>query len=951
MAKPILHPRRPQPGTGTEVLPSKPLLFGPAKKPSQTTSIKAPRQAKHQYLLAYKKQYLGTTQQANESTTTGELPVHKLINNKPISNLVVTDNHAPLWKSQLKTLTELRLTKFGRPDKDHSVTQEACAETILFFIIKSGYLDIQATNALYNTNPLIPHMARMIDTLSHYDFRWIQQTDTNWATQSSLSASRRKAMMACLFHYNLDVSLLMRYLGGNYTGAHRRVQETATILRQHKISKTLIQHYIRVMTVGCPNILNANITRENALKYWRAGNNPSVSKKLPQVMKTMNKEDRNKFVIALSSWSWRYIPHLFITPQHILEKPGKKDRQIFDAAFMHDADSIPINMMTEDANVTELHCEFGTVKQRLYTRIYNLRITYPWLDIILHANDVKSCFRQLKHHPDVMGAFSYIINDLLFLQCGLTFGSDFSPASWEVLRRIIELLSESLFEDTTLRTRHRTHLDRLTWQRSLGSTKARFTVAKPDTINTGVLDSTGNAVNTPHDLFVDDDVYADVYDNARARMEQAGAASIEAMFILLGPSDLLGRQDPISFDKFDEMPMDWQNRILGVDIHTRKLAVRTPVEYVAATVHILENIWHKGNNTKHTFALPEAETMAGRLGYISETSPWLRFLMSCMYTSMAHALKASRAHLITTNRDFRNLLKLVKKNLKFPTTNAAHTSQYGKPTQHNEEQRHQAHATSTAAKKVHHTSKRFPVNPTLRREIKLIYAALSSDWINMWRPIGHLIPRDPSGEGWSDSCLHAAGGYSLDLGFWWYYEWPESIKKCTLKFMFNNNDGTLVSINALEYASLIINYVAATYVLTQIWPSPDDPHPVVLLYADNRTAESWLIKASKSSPGGRALGYIQAALMINNPVGINVAHVTSKDNEIADRISRIISETMLLTEMQKIYKNYPRLRSCQRFIPSAELTSLILDTLSEKKFVDPLPRSRRILAAPGKITT
>ena len=168
--------------------------------------------------------------------------------------------------------------------------------------------------------------------------------------------------------------------------------------------------------------------------------------------------------------------------------------------------------------------------------------------------------------------------------------------------------------------------------------------------------------------------------------------------------------------------------------------------------------------------------------------------------------------------------------------------------------------------------------------------------------------------------------------------------------MFNNNDGTLVSINVLKNDSLIINYVAATYVLTQIWPSPDNPHPVVLLHTDNLTAGSWIIKASKSSPGGRALGYIQAALMINNLVGINIAHVTSKDNKIADRISRFISETMLLTEMQKNYKNYPRLRSCQRFIPSAELTLLILETFSEKKFVDPLPRSRRILAAPGKIT-
>ena len=33
-----------------------------------------------------------------------------------------------------------------------------------------------------------------------------------------------------------------------------------------------------------------------------------------------------------------------------------------------------------------------------------------------------------------MGAFSYIIADLLYLACGSTMGSDFSPAAWEVLK-------------------------------------------------------------------------------------------------------------------------------------------------------------------------------------------------------------------------------------------------------------------------------------------------------------------------------------------------------------------------------------------------------------------------------------------------------------------------------------------------------------------------------------
>ena len=75
-------------------------------------------------------------------------------------------------------------------------------------------------------------------------------------------------MMACLFHYNLDVSLVMRFLGGNHTAAHRDVQSVAMILLAHKVPKFLVQQYARVMTVGCPNSINTDVSRNNALQYW-----------------------------------------------------------------------------------------------------------------------------------------------------------------------------------------------------------------------------------------------------------------------------------------------------------------------------------------------------------------------------------------------------------------------------------------------------------------------------------------------------------------------------------------------------------------------------------------------------------------------------------------------------------------------------------------------------------
>ena len=63
-------------------------------------------------------------------------------------------------------------------------------------------------------------------------------------------------------------------------------------------------------------------------------------------MFTINKEGWNNYIIHVPHWLWRFIPHCFITPKHILEKPEKKDRQIFDDSRKYNWDSIPVNAMT-----------------------------------------------------------------------------------------------------------------------------------------------------------------------------------------------------------------------------------------------------------------------------------------------------------------------------------------------------------------------------------------------------------------------------------------------------------------------------------------------------------------------------------------------------------------------------------------------------------------------------
>ena len=56
------------------------------------------------------------------------------------------------------------------------------------------------------------------------------------------------------------------------------------------------------------------------------------------------------------------------------------------------------------------------------------------------------------------------------------------------------------------------------------------------------------------------------------------AASIEAIFILLGDSDVKHRQDPNSFDKLEGVVISYANKVLGQIINTRQMEVEIPPE-------------------------------------------------------------------------------------------------------------------------------------------------------------------------------------------------------------------------------------------------------------------------------------------------------------------------------------------------------------------------------------
>ena len=77
----------------------------------------------------------------------------------------------------------------------------------------------------------------------------------------------------------------------------------------------------------------------------------------------------------------------------------------------------------------------------------------------------------------------------------------------------------------------------------------------------------------PHHVYIKCDIYLNIANHAS--FDCATMAGIEAIFILLGESDLTQHQDPISWSKLHNITIASINCILGLTINTCHHLLRT----------------------------------------------------------------------------------------------------------------------------------------------------------------------------------------------------------------------------------------------------------------------------------------------------------------------------------------------------------------------------------------
>jgi hypothetical protein len=233
------------------------------------------------------------------------------------------------------------------------------------------------------------------------------------------------------------------------------------------------------------------------------------------------------------------------------------------------------------------------------------------------------------------------------------------------------------------------------------------------------------------------------------------------------------------------------------------------------------------------------------------------------------------------------------------------------------------------AREVFQSTDRISLSREMLRDVALLLEATKHP--PCWQtPLAHIVPRVPDFTAYGDSCLEGAGGYSLELKFWWHLNWQSDIRSRHSPAPGTIGDDT-PTINTLEYATIIINFIISSLILARNPSISSHPHPTILLYSDNTSAISWSLKAANStSHYAKSLSRLLSSYLIHSPIGISLDHISGEKNTISDRISRFSSASPACSQFSLLLQDYPQLHGCQRFHLPQEVLSLLTMALSNK---------------------
>ena len=557
----------------------------------------------------------------------------------------------------------------------------------------------------------------------------------------------------------------------------------------------------------------------------------------------------------------------------------------------------------------ELALYFADTFMLFLVWIWNLRITYPFLEILLGEDDCAGAFRHAKHHPMLVGMHCALLLGIFIAFTGQTFGSSASPGNWEPFANARQQIAQHIWAIPDLVSVALAFLPPIEFAPPPTPVEIKsFVRAEPDSRNRGVLDARGNRLPPPFLHHVDDNLYADIPQYMRRTI----AASIMALFELLG-YPTLNVQIALSLNKFLGK-YSHERKILGFWVNSRTMTVEILPSKREEIVQELAS-WR----TKQSYTLREAVQLLGVLEHMSRYTKWGRVWFHGLRNAVRRVIQERGPQAV---RRFRRSGQIERLARALP----AHLTY-----------RLDALVQGAQARVLWHSNYRIGMSPEVLTCVTLLHDYLVNPNNSWSAPIANIVPRDPHIELYGDaSTSGAGGGWCRRLQFWFEVDWSSSIIART---QLNASHPDFLHINCLEFVIVILQLVGVIVRLetlsptlaTTIFPDGIPTHPVALIWTDNTAAKAWANRVSSSSIAGQNLLGVYAALLKQYQIGVQCDHVPGEANIIADFISRPDNTSYTFPQRaEQIFLQHPFLRTYSVFQPSPEMLRLLSSVLSTK---------------------
>ena len=626
----------------------------------------------------------------------------------------------------------------------------------------------------------------------------------------------------------------------------------------------------------------------------------------------MVKDNRKGFTLLFNQKAVLLMNHCHLTPQGLvdLDTPYKNPRPIFDSSFRPSPWCFAINDWTDKTNEPPL--TFAGAELGFMVWLYNLRITYPTLEIYIADDDVSGAFRLMRYHPNCMAMHTFIQGAYGVVNTGGTFGDNTSPSNFDPIALARRQLAWHMWQhDKGVVARVLPHLPPLELATEPTPDEvASFRPADRDTINTGVLDARGNS---PYNMHVDDNLYADVPEFIIHTI----CASVGALFAILGmPTNPLV-PSPLSLDKF-EGRYDHRRKLVGRQFNSRTLSVGM-LQYKRERLGDLLRQWSQPRSCD----LLELAHLLGVLENHTKYARWAR----CWYCALQnHARRVLFTRYQILARRYSRKEMEIRFARQLPVT-LLH--------------RLDSLIARDRAQLLWSTRQRFSVDSTMLEAVRHLLAYVESTTSPWEVPLGMIIPREPHFWSRGDASLVGGGAYCPGLCFWFDVIWSPQVVRGVRRT--KPGESGYVHINALEFVVIILQLAAITtrlatasaqQILTY-FPHGRPDIPVWLGETDNTVAKSWENRATASTSQGQGLVSVYAELLRTSHLHTQCKHLAGALNIVADDISRNDFSLSSSDRCSQLFRKHPSLGSLDYFQPSPALLQLLTSQLFSKHSLGP----------------